>query len=86
MVQMAAEQGRVPRSPRSRLLLGRPGVPRDLSKSYFWSDRMVQGDDISKSRLEGLSSQMTQAQVSAARQQAEIWIRSHSQRAKSEAN
>ena len=86
--QMAAEQGHV--TAQSALgayyWVGR-GVPRDLSKSYFWSEiAMVQGDDISKSRLEGLSSQMTQAQVSAARQQAEVWIRSHSQRAKSEAN
>jgi hypothetical protein len=86
--QMAAEQGHV--TAQSALgayyWVGR-GVPRDLSKSYFWSEiAMAQGDDISKSRLEGLSSQMTQAQVSAARQQAEVWIRNHSQRAKSEAN
>ncbi|HLX85380.1 MAG TPA: GAF domain-containing protein [Terriglobales bacterium] len=86
--QMAAEQGHV--TAQSALgayyWVGR-GVPRDLSKSYFWSEiAMAQGDDISKSRLEGLSSQMTQAQVSAARQQAEVWIRNHGQRAKSEAN
>jgi uncharacterized protein len=63
------------------------GVPQDLSKAYFWSSiALAQGDENSKSRLEGLSSQMTRAQVSAARQQAELWIRSHSQRAKSEAN
>jgi hypothetical protein len=86
--QMAAEQGHV--TAQSALgayyWVGR-GVSRDLSKSYFWSEiAMAQGDDISKSRLEGLSSQMTQAQVSAARQQAEVWIRQHNQRAKSEAN
>jgi hypothetical protein len=63
------------------------GVPQDLSKAYFWSAlALAQGDENSKSRLEGLASQMTQAQVSAARQQAEVWIHSHSQRAKSEAN
>jgi hypothetical protein len=63
------------------------GVPQDLSKAYFWSAlALAQGDANSKSRLEGLASQMTQPQVSAARQQAEIWIHSHSQRAKSEAN
>jgi hypothetical protein len=63
------------------------GVPQDLSKAYFWSAiALAQGDENSKSRLEGLSSQMTRTQVSAARQQAEIWIHSHSQRAKSEAN
>src|SRR6267378_1157828 len=62
------------------------GVPQDLSKAYFWSAlALAQGDENSKSRLEGLASQMTQAQVSAARQQAEFWLHSHSQRAKSEA-
>ncbi|HEY6302129.1 MAG TPA: GAF domain-containing protein [Terriglobales bacterium] len=63
------------------------GVPEDLSKAYFWSAiAFAEGDDNSKSRLEGLASQMTQAQVSDARQQAEVWLRSHNQRAKSEAN
>jgi GAF domain/Sel1 repeat/PilZ domain len=63
------------------------GVPQDLSKAYFWSAlALAQGDENSKSRLEGLASQMTQAQVYAARQQAEVWLHSHSQRAKSEAN
>jgi hypothetical protein len=63
------------------------GVPQDLSKAYFWSAlALAQGDENSKSRLEGLASQMTQAQVSAARQQAEVWLRSHNQRAKSETN
>ena len=63
------------------------GVPEDLSKAYFWSAiALAEGDDNSKSRLEGLASQMTPAQVSDARQQAEIWLRSHNQRAKSEAN
>jgi len=47
---------------------------------------MAQGDENSKSRLEGLSSQMTRAQVSAARQQAEVWIRTHSRPEKSRAN
>jgi len=63
------------------------GVPEDLSKAYFWSEiALAEGDENSKSRLEGLASQMTGAQVSAARQQAEVWLRSHNQRAKSEAN
>ncbi len=63
------------------------GVPQDLSKAYFWSVlALAQGDENSKARLEGLASQMTHAQVSAARQQAEAWIRAHTQRAKSEAN
>jgi len=63
------------------------GVPQDLSKAYFWSAlALAQGDENSKSRLEGLASQMTRVQVSAARQQAEVWLHSHSQRANSEAN
>ena len=54
------------------------GVPQDLSQAYFWSDiALAQGDENSKSRLEGLASQMTRAQVSAARQQAEAWIHQH---------
>jgi len=54
------------------------GVPQDLSKAYFWSAlALAQGDENSKSRLEGLASQMTRTQVSAARQQAEVWIRQH---------
>jgi hypothetical protein len=58
-----------------------------LSKAYFWSAiALANGDENSKARLEGLASQMTHAQVSAARQQAEVWIRSHNQRAKSDAN
>lgn len=63
------------------------GVAADLSKAYVWSAiAMAQGDEISKSRLEGLTSQMTQSQVAAARQQAEEWIHTHSQQAKSEAH
>ena len=86
--QRAAEQGNVAAQSAlgSYFWAGR-GVPEDLSKAYFWSEiALARGDENSKSRLEGLASQMTQAQVSAARQQAEAWIRAHSQRAKSEAN
>jgi hypothetical protein len=54
------------------------GVPQDLSRAYFWSAlALAQGDETSKSRLEGLASQMTRSQIAAARQQAEIWIRHH---------
>jgi putative methionine-R-sulfoxide reductase with GAF domain len=54
------------------------GVPQDLSQAYFWSAiALAQGDENSKSRLEGLASQMTRAQVSAARQRAEVWIHQH---------
>ena len=63
------------------------GVPQDFSKAYFWSAiALAQGDENSKSRLEGLASQMTREQVAAARQQAEVWIHSHNLRAKSGAN
>jgi hypothetical protein len=63
------------------------GVPEDLSKAYMWSEiALAGGDGNSKSRLEVLASQMTPEQVSAANQQAEQWIRTHGQRAKSEAN
>jgi uncharacterized protein len=52
------------------------GVPPDLPEAYFWSAlALAQGDEASKSRLEGLASQMTRAQVTAARQQADEWIR-----------
>lgn len=86
--QRAAEQGHVDaQSHLGAYYWAGRGVPKDLSQSYFWSRiAMAQGDEISKARVEGLSSQMTRAQVSAARQQAEVWLRTHSQRAKSEAN
>jgi TPR repeat protein len=56
------------------------GVPQDYSKAYFWSQlALAQGDENSKSRLEGLSAQMTRAQVAEARQQAEAWLHAHTQ-------
>jgi len=86
--QRAADQGNVAAQSALGAYYWRGrGVPEDLSKAYFWSAiAMVQGDEISKSRLEGLASQMTQSQVSAARQQAEEWIHTHTQQAKSEAH
>jgi hypothetical protein len=83
----AAEQGNVTAQSAlgSYYWAGR-GVPEDLPKAYMWSEiALAGGDENSKSRLEGLASQMTRQQVSAARQQAEEWIHTHSQRAKSEA-
>jgi len=84
----AAEQGHVAaQSALGAYYWAGRGVPEDLSKAYFWSAiALANGDENSKARLEGLASQMTHAQVSAARQQAEVWIRSHNQRAKSDAN
>jgi uncharacterized protein len=86
--QLAAEQGNV--SAQSALgsyyWAGR-GVPEDLGKAYMWSAiALAHGDEISKSRLEGLASRMTREQVSAATDQADAWLRAHTQRAKSEAN
>ncbi len=86
--QRAAEQGNVAAQGALGAYYWRGrGVFQDLSKAYFWSTiAMAQGDEISKSRLEGLASQMTRTQVSDARQRAEAWIRTHGQRVKSEAN
>jgi len=75
----AAEQGNVAAQSAlgSYYWAGR-GVSEDLSKAYMWSAiALAGGDEISKSRLEGLASRMTRAQVSAARQQAEEWIHQH---------
>jgi GAF domain-containing protein len=78
--QRAAEQGHVTaQSALGAYYFAARGVPKDLSKAYFWSViAMAQGDEISKGRLELLASQMTHAQVYAARQQAEAWIHQHS--------
>ena len=86
--ERAAEQGYV----RAQSTLGAyywagRGVPQDFSKAYFWSQlALAQGDENSKSRLEGLSAQMTQAQVAAARQQAEAWLHAHNQTPNSKPN
>ena len=80
--QLAAEQGHVPAQSAlgSYYWAGR-GVPEDLSKAYMWSAiALAGGDEISKSRLEGLASRMTRAEISAARQQADAWIHNHTQR------
>jgi hypothetical protein len=54
------------------------GVPKDLSKAYFWSVLALnQGDASMESRLQGLALQMTRAQVAAAQQQADDWLRQH---------
>jgi len=82
--ERAAEQGYAPaQSTLGAYYWAGRGVPEDLTKAYFWSQlALAQGDEISKSRLEGLSAQMTQAQVANARQQAEDWLRFHTQATK----
>jgi TPR repeat protein len=53
------------------------GVPQDLVKAYFWSSlARAGGDEASKYRVAALTSHMTQAQVAAAQQQANEWLRS----------
>jgi putative methionine-R-sulfoxide reductase with GAF domain len=77
--QLAAEQGNVAAQSAlgSYYWAGR-GVPEDLSKAYMWSEiALAGGDQNSKARLEGLASRMTRAQITAARQQAEVWIQAH---------
>jgi TPR repeat protein len=86
--QRAAEQGNVAaQSALGAYYWSGRGVPKDLSKAYFWSTvAMAQGDEMSKARIQGLARIITPTQASLAHQQAELWIRSHSQRAKSESN
>lgn len=79
--ERAANQGHVQAQARlaSYCWSGR-GVPKDLSRAYFWASlAWAQGDENSKLLLEGLASQMTRSQVLAARQQADNWLHQHSQ-------
>src|SRR5579863_6705164 len=76
---MAAEQGHVV----SQATLGAyywagRGVPQDLVKAYFWSVlAQTGGDEASKYRVSVLASRMSRAQVAAAQQQANDWIKDH---------
>lgn len=76
---LAAEQGHVV----SQATLGAyywagRGVPQDLVKAYFWSVlAQTGGDEASKYRVAHLASRMTHAQVVAAQQQANEWIKEH---------
>lgn len=76
---MAAEQGHVV----SQATLGAyywagRGVPQDQVKAYFWSVlAQAGGDEASKYRVSVLASRMTHAQVAAAQQQANDWIKEH---------
>jgi putative methionine-R-sulfoxide reductase with GAF domain len=54
------------------------GVPQDLSKAYFWSIlAQAGGDEASKYRVAVLASRMPHAQVVAAQEQANDWIKRH---------
>jgi hypothetical protein len=86
--QRAAAQGYVPALSAlgSHYWSGR-GVQQDYAKAYFWFQlALAEGDEKSKPLLEGLATQMTEAQVANARQQAEAWLQAHNQLAKPAAN
>jgi putative methionine-R-sulfoxide reductase with GAF domain len=76
---MAAEQGHVV----SQATLGAyywagRGVPQNLVKAYFWSVlAQAGGDEASKYRVSVLASRMPHAQVVAAQQQANDWLKEH---------
>lgn len=75
----AAEQGHV----NAQAMLGAyygvgRGVPQDLGKAYFWSIlAQAGGDEASKYRIPLLVSHMSRAQVVAAQQQANEWLKQH---------
>jgi hypothetical protein len=63
------------------------GVRQDYSQAYFWYQlALAEGDQNSKSLLEGISTQLTREQVANARQQAEAWLHAHNQTAKIASN
>jgi hypothetical protein len=76
---MAAEHGHVV----SQATLGAyywagRGVHEDLVKAYFWSVlAQAGGDEASRHRLVPLASRMSPAQIAAAQQQADDWIKEH---------
>ncbi|HZQ23673.1 MAG TPA: GAF domain-containing protein [Terriglobales bacterium] len=75
----AAEQGHVvAQATLAAYYWGGMGVSKDISKAYFWSIlARAGGDEGSKFRAAALTSRMTRAQVLAAQQQADDWLRRH---------
>ena len=76
---MAAEQGHIAAQATlgAYYWVGR-GVPQDLVKAYFWSVlAQAGGDEASKYRVALLASRMSHAQIAAAQQQANDWIKGH---------
>ena len=54
------------------------GVAPDLTKAYFWSAlAQAGGDQASKYRVAVLTSRMGRAEILAAQQQANDWLRNH---------
>jgi TPR repeat protein/GAF domain-containing protein len=76
---LAAEQGHI----NAQAMLGAyygvgRGVPQDFSKAYFWSIlAQAGGDEASKYRIPLLVSHLSRAQVIAAQQQANDWLKQH---------
>ncbi len=54
------------------------GVPKDLSKAYFWTVlARARGDQANKDLATVLASGMTRSQAAAIEQQADIWLQQH---------
>ena len=54
------------------------GVPKNLDRAYFWSVlAQAGGDEASKYRISGLTSQMTRGQIIAAQEEANDWLQQH---------
>lgn len=55
------------------------GVAQDYNKAYFWYDvALAEGDPNAESKLDELSSELTQDEVATAHQQAAAWFQTHS--------
>ena len=88
VVPAGGEPGLCSGALRARLfVLGRAGGAAGLLAGLFWYElALAEGDQNSKSLLEGLSTQLTREQVANIRQQAEAWLHAHNQTAKSTPN
>jgi putative methionine-R-sulfoxide reductase with GAF domain len=75
----AAEHGSVPAQYKLSLLYwGGHGVPRDVTKAYFWAVlARAGGQEGSKDLAKVLANGMTRAQSAAIEQQAEMWYQQH---------
>jgi hypothetical protein len=57
------------------------GVPQDYNKAYFWYDvALAEGDSSAEAKLDELSAELTQDEVSTAHQQAMAWLQGHAQK------
>jgi GAF domain-containing protein len=76
---MAAAQGNVhAQSALAAYYLSGIGVPKDLSKAYFWALlAQAGGDESSKYRVQMLASSMDHQQLIAVQEQANRWLKDH---------